>query len=485
MDAAGSGAYTIHAMSDTGTIAIIGGGFSGAALALHLLRDAAAEPEARGRVVLIERRPSVGAGVAYSTPEPLHLLNVPAGRMSVWASGDDDGFVRYARDIDPSVSGGTFVARGVYGAYVESELRRLTDEAVHVTFERIDGEAVDLRVGAEGSPGEVILADRRIVRAHAIVLATGYGPPGTPAGVAAEVLRSPRYVADPWAPGALDAVPAGEAILLLGTGLTMFDVAATLDARGAGRAAPVLAVSRRGLLPQPHRSPSQPPSLEFVPPGLTDGPATPLAYLRAVRRHAAALALRGVDWRDVLNSLRPLTPGLWTRLDDDQRARFCRHVRPYWDTHRHRSAPATDDAVRAMLSAGRLQVRAARLRALRHADDAMSVTLCPRGRAADEVHSFGRVINCTGPTSDPVLAPDRLTHSLRAHGLLDRSPDGLGIRVAPDLSLLNGDGRAVPGVWVLGPALKAMYWEATAVPELRVHAAALASLLVGRVLRAA
>ena len=61
-------------------IAIVGAGFGGVALA-HQLAGGPAE------VVLVERRPPFGPGLAYRTADPRHLLNVPAGRMSAVARG--------------------------------------------------------------------------------------------------------------------------------------------------------------------------------------------------------------------------------------------------------------------------------------------------------------------------------------------------------------------------------------------------------------
>ncbi|VUS35803.1 hypothetical protein SB6419_02492 [Klebsiella spallanzanii] len=66
-------------------VVIIGGGFSGAAVAIHLLRLV----PAGGRVTLLEPRETPGAGVAYSTTEPSHRINVPAARMQL--AGEEEG----------------------------------------------------------------------------------------------------------------------------------------------------------------------------------------------------------------------------------------------------------------------------------------------------------------------------------------------------------------------------------------------------------
>lgn len=73
-------------------ITIVGGGFSGAAVAIHLL---GLMPEGL-RVTLLEPRTVPGAGVAYSTAEPSHRINVPASRMQL--AGEEEGaFDRWYR----------------------------------------------------------------------------------------------------------------------------------------------------------------------------------------------------------------------------------------------------------------------------------------------------------------------------------------------------------------------------------------------------
>ncbi|MFX8585658.1 FAD-dependent oxidoreductase, partial [Acinetobacter baumannii] len=66
-------------------VIIVGGGASGVLLAAHLLRRGASDIE----VLLIEREPEVGKGLAYSTDHPHHLLNVRAANMSAFADEPD------------------------------------------------------------------------------------------------------------------------------------------------------------------------------------------------------------------------------------------------------------------------------------------------------------------------------------------------------------------------------------------------------------
>lgn len=450
------------------TIAVIGAGFSGTITATHLLRGSAS----RGvRVVLIDRTGQVARGVAYGTGSRAHLLNVPAGRMSAFVT-DEDHFLRFAQARDASVTGGTFVSRQLYGAYLAATLDEAeAGAAAHgSTLERLHAQVTDLDVSSTNGRSVLRFADGSRLDADRVVFAAGNFAPSNPwvAGDAG-FYESARYVRDPWAPGALDAVPADAPVLLLGTGLTMLDMAIELSARG--RSAPMHALSRRGLVPLPHRPHGAPPSYGHLPPELIACDASAVSYLRAIRRHTRRLAREGLDWREVVASLRPVTARLWETLSVKERERFMRHARPYWDTHRHRVAPELYAQFERMRESGALELTAGRVLSYADHDSHVDVTVRPRGASGSHTLRVGMVINCTGPESDVRRLGDPLIDSLLTRRMLRTDPLGLGLETEQDRRLLNADGAAHDHLWLVGPLLKGMYWEATAVPELRVHAA--------------
>src|SRR6201986_369998 len=100
------------------TIAIIGGGVSGALTAFHLVRQ-----EAQARVILIDKRPDFGLGLAYSTPSLRHLLNVPAGKISALPDQPDHFLNWLRKNHDPAATEKTFAPRAVFGRYIQSLLR--------------------------------------------------------------------------------------------------------------------------------------------------------------------------------------------------------------------------------------------------------------------------------------------------------------------------------------------------------------------------
>lgn len=436
-------------------VVIIGGGFSGLLTAIHLLR---ADRDVAVR--LIERAPQFGRGRAYATRDPGHLLNVRAANMSAFPD-QPAHFVDWL-GTDPG-AGDQFVSRGRYGDYLQDLLRQtLAAEPGRLLLEQ--DEAVSIRRARRGFTVDLALG--RSMAARAVVLATGSAPPATLRGVSREAARSANYVADPWRAD-LSGLPDGR-VLLIGTGLTMIDVALSLEA-GRGR---FLALSRRGLVPRLHAA--APAALP--PAGL---PAGPKAALRLLRRHADE-----VGWRGAVDSIRPATAGLWNSWPDAERRRFLRHLQPWWDVHRHRMAPAVGARIAALQETGRLEVRAARLEALHAAPGGFEALIRPRGGARSERLQVAAVVDCTGISGALAEDPSGLLPSLVAQGLIAGDALGLGLATDDRQRLLDAAGTVTGGLYAVGPLCRGTTWEAVAVPDLRNQTARLAATVI-RELRAA
>jgi uncharacterized NAD(P)/FAD-binding protein YdhS len=461
------------------TVVIIGGGFSGTITAVHLLRRGLG---AAGRLVLVNRSGAMARGVAYGTTSEMHVLNVPAGRMSAFEDDPDD-FARFVRERGVAAGGGSFVGRHLYGAYLESLLADACARATEGVVQRLSTEVVQIEPAADHTHAWVSLRDGVRIRADRVVLAVGNYPPADPHVDGGDFFTTSgrgRYVRDPWSRDAFDAVDLQAPMLLIGTGLTMVDIALQLHALGASGV--LTAVSRRGLLPQPHRHPAQLPETHDLPPGLLEGAPTMRAYVRAVRRHIRETAARGVDWRDAVAALRPVTPRLWRALSTTQRGRFLRHLRPFWEVHRHRMAPPLHDAFIGLRRAGRVNILAGRLLTLREREDCdgggVLVRVRPRGSHEVRELQVGTVINCSGPAGDTRRLRDPLFDQLRARGLLRPDALGLGIDTSPTGALIGRDGAESRVLYYVGPFLRARDWEATAVPELRQYARQMADHLL-------
>jgi uncharacterized NAD(P)/FAD-binding protein YdhS len=435
-------------------VVVVGGGASGTLAALHLIRlGSSTGPPLE--LDLAEPGP-LGRGVAYSTGNLQHRLNVPAAGMSA-LPGEPGHFVDWLRaHHDPAFPAGGFAPRAVFGSYLASTLSRQLDRAAGLRWTRHRTRAVDLRRHGHGAA--VTLASGRVLTADAVVLALGHGP-ATTAWVPAGLRDSPRFVADPWQPGALPAVPADSAVLLVGTGLTMLDLAISY---GHAR---IHTVSRHGRLPLAHVAdpPAPPPA-----PGVPDGPVTAASLRRLVFGR-----IRDLDgnWRAAVDSLRPVTQQLWSRLDPEGRRQVLAHA-GRWERVRHRTAPELGRWLAEHHQQGRLTVRAAAVTEAADTGDAVLTGLSDGTRIR-----AGLVVNCTGRASILGAGDDPLVSGLLARGSARRDPLGLGFATHPDGRLVSaGD---LP-VWTLGQLRRGELWESTAIPEIRDQAVDIAGSILAR-----
>jgi len=457
------------------TIVVIGAGFCGAITAARLMREPSAVPI---QVLLVNRSGLMARGVAYGTRTEHHVLNVPAGRMSAFAEHPDH-FLNYAQSRDPAITAGCFVQRQLFGDYLESLLADAAREAgPDKQFRAIVGDVAEIEPSPNGSGARVVLDNGLAIDADRVVLALGnFAPDDAPVPRAAETFyRSPRYVRDPWQAEALWVVKPDQPVLLIGTGLTMLDV--VLSLRNRGVTAPIHALSRRGLVPLSHRALDNPPQYKgalvqqlFETQGLS-------AALRLIRVEVERSAAEGVDWRDVVGSLRAATPALWARLSVAERRRFMRHVRAYWDVHRHRCAPELGEKLAQEQQLGSLTIHKGRLLGFDDGVDAVRASWRPRSSDQIQTLAFGTVINCTGPAGDTRRLREPLISRLRERGELLPDALGIGLEVNENYQLLNAERQPSETLYYVGPFLRAAHWEATAVPELRQHCTLLARCLV-------
>lgn len=454
-------------------IAIVGGGFSGAALAAQLLATGELSPS----VILIERQGNPGHGVAYSTRCGGHLLNVRAQNMSGRAE-DPLHFLRwaqqnYAADVQP----GDYVPRRVYGQYVEWMLRE-ADESNPGRLEWKRDEAIAIRP-IDGK-AEISLGGGDKVVADKVVLALGNFPPADPK-FPGRTESSSHYVSNPWVANALDGLELngpekGKDVLLIGSGLTSVDVAIALRERGFDGKVHML--SRHGLLPQQHK-PTDP-----WPAFWNDkSPRTAVGMLRLIRGQVRNAARQNSDWRAVIDSLRPFAQKIWSSLPLKERKRFLRHLRAYWDTHRHRVAPQIGRMLTREMAEGQIETHAGRITEYHESADCVEVSYCERHSNQLKKLSVDRVINCTGPDADIRRINDPLLKDLLSRNLVRPDALSLGLETAEDGALIGNDGAPSNLMYTIGPLRKGSLWETIAVPEIRGQASRLALHLISSVER--
>jgi uncharacterized NAD(P)/FAD-binding protein YdhS len=444
-------------------VVIIGGGFSGSVLAAQLLRRA----QSAISVAVVERSSTTARGIAYSTRVEAHLLNVPAGKMSAFPD-DTEHFLRWAKtNYDAETEAADFVPRRVYGQYIEAVLRDaqqsslgqlywIKDEATAVT--RLEDSAM------------VHLASGLTFTANQVVLALGNFRPSDPS-LPGKTDDSRRYVPFAWDESAISrAVPSGD-VLLVGSGLTCVDIAIIL--RSHRFAGAIHVISRRGLSPRRHRA-----AKPWPPFWNSYSPRTVLGLLRLVRQQVRAAQKIGTDWRAVIDSLRPFTAEIWASLPLDEKRRFLRHARPYWEVHRHRVAPEIGDFLGGQIADHDIQAHAGHITQYQETPEYVEVTYLDRISGKENKLRVGLVVNCTGPETDARRLNHPLLNQLFAEGLARHDELFLGLDVAANGALVETSGHRSKFLYAVGPARKGSLWETTAVPEIRVQAAQLASHLL-------
>ncbi|WLG21028.1 FAD/NAD(P)-binding protein [Pseudomonas sp. FP1154] len=457
-------------------VLIIGGGLSGAMLAAQLLRL-----PGRRNVLIVEPRSELGRGEAYSAVELGHTLNGNAARMSVDPDNADDLTQWLAEFIE---AGGwpesdqqhvpvseLFPPRGIFGLYVQQRLAeaRALGARNGSVAEHVRGEAVDLQVA--GDAVLLTLDDGQTLRGRFAVLATGMFPAARTPQTESSGLNAAAL--DPWDVAAMRRLDPQSMVLIIGSGLTMVDAVVSLEQ--AGHRGPIEVFSRHGLLPHVRRQP--PEWVDFL--AADHSLRSPRQLMRALREQCRQAQAEGIDWQAPLDTVRAHIGRLWSQASDVQRRQFVRHVRPWWESNHHRSPPLSAELVARLHEEGRLRIQAASFKGLApSAEGAVNIRIRRRGEADLTVVQGAALINSSGIEYDWRRVARPLPQQLLARGLVQPGPLTLGIAARPDGAVLDAQGEPASRLFAMGPPLRGMWWESTAVTDVASQAKALAARLV-------
>lgn len=459
-------------------VAIVGGGFTGTAIAVHLAKHATA-PLA---VTIFEPRPSVGGGVAYSSTDAAHRTNVAAARMSLF-SDDDSHFAHWltatgALIDDPDAclpDGRIYPRRQVFGAYVAAQLQGASAASIAAVRHLQDSAVSIFRHGPEW---RVTSAAGRVVAADIVVLAVSHPPPGVQPRLAAAFGNLPGFVPDPWAQDALDRIAPQDDVVVMGTALSMADIVASLDRRGhRGR---IVAFSRRGRISQPHATHTHATFGDFAEPP----PTTALDLLIRLRWTLAEASAAGQPWQAVIDAARRDGQAVWQALDSRQRRALLRHLRSYWEVHRYRVAPQVGAVIERRRREGTLEILAADLGNVVGRDTTLRCELLLRGRGARvggtrwvDAHAF---VVTTGPAHGNILTSNPALRSLADAGLVQRDEHGLGLLVDRQHRAVSRSGTAADTLLIAGPLARGTFGELMGLPQVSCDAEVVAAEILER-----
>ncbi|HEX7819103.1 MAG TPA: FAD/NAD(P)-binding protein [Sphingobium sp.] len=423
-------------------IAIIGAGLSGTLLAINLLRHPGPH------VLLVERNASrVARGLAYATENSRHLLNVRASNMSAFPDAPTH-FLDWL-GYPGSDGANRFVERSTFGGYIQ----HLLNEALAAHPDRLTLVAGEATGAVPLDAGwSVDITGHGTIACDTLILAQGNLPPSDLPPLRG--LGTPVYHSNPWSADATTGLEDEDRVLLIGSGLTAIDIVLSLES--AGYRGTIHALSRRGLRPRAH-APVGPHAAPMACPE-----ARGSKLVRHVRDRAAE-----VGWRTAIDELRPHTQDMWRRMDRAERQRVLRHLRPFWDVHRHRLAPAIDQKIATLQMEGRLRFIPGKIETVEDHGDSALVTWRVRGGETRRSLDVRRIINCTGPLFDLDKCADPLMNVLRAQGLTRADPLALGLDVDVDGRVRDNGGVAQDNLLAVGPMTRGECWEIVAVPDIR------------------
>ena len=443
-------------------ITIIGGGASGTLLAVNLLKTGGGDEPLE--INLVERSRKVGRGVAYSTADEVHLLNVPAGKMGAFPD-DVEHFHKWLTTKGYDFAPTDFVPRKIYGEY----LRELFSDAIaakksNIELNLLDDEAID--VFTEDDSALVLLKSGEVLPSHKVVLAFGnFLPPNLPTK-SSDYATSEKYFQNAWNAENLERIQPTDDVLMIGTGLTAVDNILSLHHKN--HQGKIIAISKHGWFPAVHQAakPYECFKDEIAAQDKISG------IFKTIRRHCR----RAENWRSVIDVLRPITQETWHRLRAEEKQTFMRHLRRVWDVSRHRMPPVCAEILQKMQVDGRLEVKSGKITDIQTNGGKFTVKFSRKG--TQETVLTDAVINCIGSESNFGKIDFPLVQSLLKKGEIKPDELFLGLDATPDGKILNRENKPSNVISTLGTALKGVLWESTAMPEIRVQARNLAVRLL-------
>lgn len=434
-------------------ITIIGGGASGTLLAVNLLKNGGNEPL---EINLVEKSSKVGRGVAYSTADEVHLLNVPAGKMGAFPD-DIEHFHKWLSANGYEYAPTDFVPRRIYGEYLrEIFADAIAQKTPNTTLNLLDDEAIDIFTAEDSAL--VLLQSGEVLPSHRVVLAFGnFLPPNLPTE-SADYASSEKYFHNAWNAENLEKIAPTDDVLVIGTGLTAVDnILSFYHKNHQGK---IIAISKHGWFPAVHE-PAKP--YECFKNEIAEQ-STVSGIFKTIRRHCR----RAENWRSVIDVLRPITQETWYRLPAQEKQTFMRHLRRVWDISRHRMPPKCAEILKVMMLDGRLEIRSGKINDIKPSDGKFEVKFTKKGKA--ELLKTDAVINCIGSESNFGKIDFPLVRSLLEKGEIKPDELALGLDATPEGKILNRENKPSNVISTLGTALRGVLWESTAMPEIRAQA---------------
>lgn len=427
-------------------VTIIGGGLAGILAAIALC-------EKKCRIRIIERyETQLARGIAYSSPLPYQLLNVPAGKMSLNFTNDDDFVEWLFNKMKIEATTSAFYPRSVFANYITDQKQAKLE---NVTF--ISDNVINI---SSDNSKYIIHTTKENIETDIAIIATGNALPKP-------IIDTNLYrgiVIDDVNKINISQLLQQDKITIVGTGLTAVDVICSLhesDYRGQ-----IIAISRRGLFPLPHKIEINtiPVKIDFL--GNTDGTLSSVfAYIKQVIK-----ANPNIAWQDIIDGMRPVLSRLWQLMSDKDKTVFLSRVKPYWEVIRHRMPYQSFEIIQAMIKSNQLQTFKGKIEA------SQNTNVVIKNTNTSYIIDTPVVINCTGANTDiATQQPFFMEMLYRGYWVQDKHK--LGIEINEQNNPINSKGGLMKNMFVIGALCRARDYDSIALRELKIQALKIATLV--------
>ncbi|MDN3238069.1 FAD/NAD(P)-binding protein [Pseudomonas sp. WAC2] len=449
---------------DQSHVLIIGGGLSGALLAINLLRK-----KVKRKIIIFDTRTQLGHGLAYSTNHLVHTLNNIPSKLSIDPNNSEDfsewllsnkKCERESKELYPP--------RKYFGEYVLCRLNEAIDvgKTHGTTLTFVNDEVTNL----QDLPNQVIVSTKNNGTwfGNVAVIATGLSQKSKTDNLQSELSG---LIFDPWDIEGMREIKENARILIVGSGLTMVD--ALFSLKEINHNGSIHVISRHGLIPHP-RIQSNP-----WPDFLKENKAikTPRQALSIIRSECKKAQSAGFGWQAPIDAIRSSIGELWYKASDAHKRQFIHHLRALWENHLHRCPPAGYDLIKDLQEKGLLTFEASKLISLNKRNSEISARIKRKCATSTQDVEFDHVIIACGMDYDWTHFKNGLSNTLIFNGTVRPGPLNIGIMTNAAGRIIDKSNKLSERLFALGPPLRGVWWECTSISSIAMQAKALCELI--------
>ncbi len=449
------------------SIAIIGAGFSGTLTAIHLIRNLVEPIE----IIIINEQETFNKGIAYNPYSKQHLLNVAASKMSAFSDQPDHFFQWVCNQSeytnkDKNSLENSFLPRQLYGQYlvdIWSETIQ-SEQAKKANIIVINSSVIDLDVDDHNA--SLTLSNQEKIHVDICIMANGNQVPRNPTIRNTNFFKSTNYFQNPWTINSVTNMGSSLPILIIGNGLTMVDTVLGLLEHNFENE--IFSISPNGfnLLPSPGYVVQYTKFTEEI-----SDQTTLLQIVQLFNKHRKILKRNGSTEESLITSLRPYSQKIWQQMSFQEKKLFMNRLRHIWGVARHRIPLQVYDKIQKLLIDRKLHIYAGKIVDISEDNQKISVEFYNKKQQKNEKIIVSRVINCTGPETDFIQSEDHFLKKCMFKGIVSQDKLKLGINAdTSTFQVQDSKGNLHTNLFTIGPNLRGMLWETTAVNELRQQA---------------